>query len=153
MMYLVPFIAVAVIVAPLIVIAVRGGSERTKKNAFRTNLCTFVAAIVIMFALPVGLGVSAEDGTETSAPTAQTTEAAEASSSDRDGLGFIAAALATGLGSIGCGIAVAAAAPAAIGAVSEDPKAFSKALIFVALGEGVALYGFLISFMILGKIG
>ena len=29
----------------------------------------------------------------------------------------------------------------AIGATSEDPKAFGKAIIFVALGEGVALYG------------
>ena len=38
-------------------------------------------------------------------------------------------------------------------AVAEEPKTFSKALIFVALGEGVALYGFLISFMILNKLG
>ena len=68
------------------------------------------------------------------------------------GLGYLAASLSVGLGSIGCGIAVGAAAPAAIGAVAEEPKSFSKALIFVALGEGVALYGFLISFMILNKL-
>ena len=49
-------------------------------------------------------------------------------------------------------IAVAAAAPAAIGATSEDPKAFGKALIFVALGEGIALYGLLVSILILAKI-
>ena len=150
MMYLVPFIAVAVIIMPLIVIAVRGGNERKKRNAFRTNLVTFVASLVLMIALPVGLGVNAE--VEADAAVAETT-AAESAKADNDGLGYIAAALATGLGSIGCGIAVAAAAPAAIGAVSEEPKAFSKALIFVALGEGVALYGFLISFMILGKLG
>ena len=41
------------------------------------------------------------------------------------------------------------AASAAIGAVSEDEKTFSKALIFVALGEGVALYGILVSILIL----
>ena len=68
------------------------------------------------------------------------------------GLGYLAAALSVGLGSIGCGIAVGSAAPAAIGAVAEEPKSFSKALIFVALGEGVALYGFLISFMILNAL-
>jgi F0F1-type ATP synthase membrane subunit c/vacuolar-type H+-ATPase subunit K len=56
-------------------------------------------------------------------------------------------------GLLGGGIAVAAGAPAAIGAVSEDPKAFGKAIIFVALGEGVALYGMLISILILNKIG
>ncbi|MBE6838838.1 MAG: ATPase [Ruminococcus sp.] len=150
MMYLVPFIAVAVIIMPLIVIAVKGGDERKRRNAFRTNLVTFVATLVLMVALPVGLGVNAE--VEADAPVAETT-AAESAKADSDGLGYIAAALATGFGSIGCGIAVAAAAPAAIGAVSEEPKAFSKALIFVALGEGVALYGFLISFMILGKLG
>ena len=150
MMYLVPFIAVAVIIMPLIVIAVKGGDERKRRNAFRTNLVTFVATLVLMVALPVGLGVNAE--VEADATVAETT-AAESAKADSDGLGYIAAALATGFGSIGCGIAVAAAAPAAIGAVSEEPKAFSKALIFVALGEGVALYGFLISFMILGKLG
>ena len=53
---------------------------------------------------------------------------------------------------IGSGVAVAAAAPAAIGATSEDPKAFGKSLIFVALGEGIALYGLLISILILNKV-
>lgn len=69
-----------------------------------------------------------------------------------DGLGFISAALATGLSSLGAGIAVAAAAPAAIGAISENPANFGKSLIFVALGEGVAIYGLLISILILNKI-
>jgi V/A-type H+-transporting ATPase subunit K len=68
------------------------------------------------------------------------------------GLGFLGAALVTGLSALGAGIAVASAAPAAIGATSEDPKAFGKALIFVALGEGVALYGLLISILIINKL-
>jgi V/A-type H+-transporting ATPase subunit K len=62
---------------------------------------------------------------------------------------YIGAALAVGLGSLGCGIAVGKAAPAAIGAVSEDPSSFSKSLIFVALGEGVAIYGLLIAFLLI----
>lgn len=65
------------------------------------------------------------------------------------GLGFIAAALATGLSALGAGIAVAAAAPAAIGAFSENDKNFGKSLIFVALGEGVAIYGLIISILII----
>ena len=44
---------------------------------------------------------------------------------------------------------VSEGAPAAIGAISENEKSFSKALIFVALGEGVAIYGLLISILIL----
>ncbi len=68
------------------------------------------------------------------------------------GLAMIGAALATGISGIGGGIAVGNAAPAAIGATSEDPKAFGKALIFVALGEGVALYGLLVSILIISKV-
>ncbi len=74
---------------------------------------------------------------------------AEAAPVAADGLRFIAAALSTGMSTIGAGIAVASAASAALGALSEDSKIMGKALIFVALAEGVALYGMLISFMIL----
>lgn len=65
------------------------------------------------------------------------------------GLSYIGAALSTGIAAIGGGIAVGAGAPAAIGALTEDPKSFGKSLIFVALGEGIALYGMLISILIL----
>lgn len=67
-------------------------------------------------------------------------------------VGLIAAALATGLAGIGGGIAVAAGAPAAIAANSENPKTFGKSLIFVALGESIALYGLVISIMILSRL-
>ena len=52
------------------------------------------------------------------------------------------AGLATGLGYIG----------AALGAISEDGSIFGKSMIFVAMAEGIALYGLIISFMILGKL-
>ncbi len=80
--------------------------------------------------------------------------AAEAGNSGlANGLGYLAAALSTGMSTIGAGIAVAAGASAAIGATSEDPKMLSKGLIFVALGEGIVLYGLLMSFMILNQLG
>ncbi len=75
--------------------------------------------------------------------------AAGAAAASGAGLQYLAAGLCTGVASIGGGIALAAGIPAAIGATSEDPKAFGKALIFVALGETLALYGVIISFMIL----
>lgn len=78
-------------------------------------------------------------------------EAATAASSAA-GLGYIAAALSTGLSGIGGGIAVSAAASAALGAISEDSSIFGKSLIFAGLAEGVCLYGLIISFMILGKL-
>lgn len=69
-----------------------------------------------------------------------------------NGMAYLAAALVTGLACIGAGIAVAAAASAALGAISENDKIMGKALIFVALAEGIALYGLLVTFMILGRI-
>lgn len=80
--------------------------------------------------------------------------AAEAAStaSSVAGMGYLAAALSTGLACIGGGIAVSAAASAALGAISEDGSILGKSLIFVGLAEGVCLYGLIISFMILGKL-
>lgn len=69
------------------------------------------------------------------------------------GMGYLAAAFVTGLSCIGGGIAVASAASAALGAISEDQSVLGKSLIFVGLSEGIALYGLIISFMILGKLG
>lgn len=68
------------------------------------------------------------------------------------GLGYLAAAFSMGCSCIGSGIAVASAASSALGAISEDEKIFGKALIFAGLAEGVALFGFLIAFLILGKL-
>ena len=79
---------------------------------------------------------------------AATGEAAVTASAD--GWRYLAAALSTGLSCIGAGIAVASAASAALGALSEDSSIMGKALIFVALAESIALYGLLISFSILG---
>ncbi len=55
------------------------------------------------------------------------------------GMGYLAAAIVTGLSCIGGGIAVASAASAALGAISEDSSVLGKSLIFVGLAEGVCL--------------
>lgn len=77
-------------------------------------------------------------------------DAQNATAASVDGWRYIAAALSTGLSCIGGGIAVASAASAALGALSEDSSIMGKALIFVALAEGIALYGLIVSFTILG---
>ena len=83
----------------------------------------------------------------------QATEAAASSGATiATGMGYLAAALVTGLSCIGGGIAVASAASAALGAISEDSSVLGKSLIFVGLAEGVCLYGLIISFMILGNL-
>jgi V/A-type H+-transporting ATPase subunit K len=63
----------------------------------------------------------------------------------------LAAAIATGLGSIGAGLAVSATGAAAVGAIAEKPESFGRALIFVGMAEGIAIYGLIISFMVLNR--
>jgi V/A-type H+-transporting ATPase subunit K len=65
--------------------------------------------------------------------------------------GFMAAALAVGLSSLGAAIAVAVVGSAALGAMSERPELGGRALIFLGLAEGIAIYGLIIAIMILGK--
>lgn len=72
--------------------------------------------------------------------------------SSSSGLGYMAAGLAVGLASIGAGIGVGIAGAAAIGAISEKPEILGRTLIFIGLAEGVAIYGLIISIMILGRL-
>lgn len=108
--------------------------KRFKRSLF-TNLATFfvalVGATVFLFA--------------------STANAATESLVDPSGLAYIGAALSTGLASIGAGIATGSAASAALGALSENEGVMGKALIFVALAEGIAIYGLIIAFMILNR--
>jgi len=82
----------------------------------------------------------------------QTLRANPVAESSDIGMAFLAAALVTGLATVGTGIATGQAASAALGAISENEKLMGKALIFVALAEGIAIYGLLISFTILGRV-
>ena len=119
-------------------------TEKKKKKTFKAvmacNVFVFFGTLVVGTILLFSGSVTAS--------AAETTAAASIFSTG-EGLKYIAAALSTGMSTIGAGIAVASAASAALGALSEDSSIMGKALIFVALAEGVALYGMLISFMIL----
>jgi V/A-type H+-transporting ATPase subunit K len=65
--------------------------------------------------------------------------------------GVMAAAVAVGMGSLGAAIAVAAVGSAAMGAMSEKPELGGRALIFLGLAEGIAIYGLIVAIMILAK--
>ncbi|MBN1246724.1 MAG: H+transporting two-sector ATPase C subunit [Anaerolineae bacterium] len=66
-----------------------------------------------------------------------------------DPLAYIGAAAAVSIGAVGAGYAVANVGSAAVGAIAEKPEVFGRALIFVGLAEGVAIYGLIIAFIIL----
>jgi V/A-type H+-transporting ATPase subunit K len=66
---------------------------------------------------------------------------------------FIGAALATGLSSLGAGFAVARVGTAAVGALAEKPELFGRLLIFIGLAEGIAIYGLIVSILMLNRLG
>ena len=143
------FLTICLIVLPLSLLmgfaaylARQSAKGMPVKRTLSLNITAFV--VVLLLAASFAFAVSAEG----EATTAVMTAAERAASNESMGLGLIAAALVTGLAGIGGGMAVAAA----IAAASEDPKSFGKSLIFVALGESIALYGVVISILILNKL-
>lgn len=63
---------------------------------------------------------------------------------------YIGAGLAVGLAGLGAGIGVGIAGAAAISGLVEKPQERVWYLIFVALAEAIAIYGLLISILVLG---
>ena len=66
--------------------------------------------------------------------------------------GLLAAALSTALAALGAGFAVGRVGTAAIGALAEKPELFGRLLIFVGLAEGIAIYGLIVSILILNRL-
>lgn len=134
-------LAAALILSIAVPFGAFAAGEKTKgryKTALGINTFLFFGTLIVSSVLMFnGQAFAAETG---------------AAASGVAGMGYLAAALSTGLACIGGGIAVSAAASAALGAISEDGSILGKSLIFVGLAEGVCLYGLIISFMILGKL-
>ncbi len=141
MMFVFAAAMVLLLLAPLFLIYRRNVAHKPVKNL----LVLQVFAFFIVGLVFVGAGMNSA-----LAAGEVTTTAASSGMSDM-ALSMIAAALAVGLSGIGGGIAVAASASAALGAISENEKSFGKALIFVGMAEGIALYGLIIAFMIVLK--
>jgi V/A-type H+-transporting ATPase subunit K len=66
--------------------------------------------------------------------------------------GLLAAAIATGMSSAGAGYAVAKVGTAAVGTLAEKPELFGRLLIFVGLAEGIAIYGLIVSILVLNRL-
>lgn len=139
---LAPLLFIVLISLPIIPVLAGKVNARNAKFRVFTQISLFAAAFlgVLIFQIN-GLMVHAEEATTTGV-----------AGTLAQGLGFIAAAIVTSASALGAGFAVASAAPAAIGAISENSENFGKAMIFVALAEGVAIYGLLISILIINKL-
>lgn len=134
------FLALAVVVitiySGLYLLKNNEDSSKAKiKKALKINLFTFVPimVMVVILLLPANTRAAAATGAATSV----------------DGLKYIGAALSTGLATIGTGYAVGTVGSAALGAISEDQSILGRTIIFVGLAEGIAIFGVIISILIL----
>ena len=123
--------------------------EKTSKKRLRRKIIltlVFLFAFFVMFGMVSVVRVFAQEQ-EAAAQPPMTPERASVT-----GLGLIAAAVAFGFGAVGAGIAIGSVGAAAMGAIGEKPEIASQALIFVALAEGLVVFGFITALMILGRI-
>ncbi|MBS7388921.1 MAG: ATP synthase subunit C [Candidatus Fimenecus sp.] len=127
-------------------------SGKSIKKPLKMNIAVFAVLVVLISVLCVNVFAAEAPSAGNDAAAVSTEAQAQPATDNSKGLGLLAAGLVTGLAGIGGGIAVAAGAPAAIAATAENPKSFGKSIIFVALGESIALYGVVISILILNKI-
>lgn len=104
-----------------------------------TNGLLLMAALVLLL-----LAVTAEPSSATSLPAAAAPAAA-------NGSALIGAAIAVAGSSIGAAIAVAYTGSAALAAMSERPELFGRAMVIVGLAEGIAIYGLIVSVILIGK--
>jgi len=116
-------------------------SKKSYKKALALNVFMFLSTMILSSTFLFRASTFAAESASSASSASMNT-----------GLGYLAAALSVGLACIGGGIAVSAAASAALGAISEDSSILGKSLIFIGLAEGVCLYGLIIAFMILGQL-
>jgi len=117
----------------------KGIKGKNYKQLMGMNITALAGIIIVATIVMLSGGITAFAAEEAAGNAAQTAE----------GLKYIAAAVSIGISAIGSGIAVASSGAAALGALSEDPKIFGKAFVFVGLAEGIAIYGLIVSILIL----
>jgi V/A-type H+-transporting ATPase subunit K len=127
----------------------RGGDPRRLRRAIVGHLVFFAIAFSALLTCAVEAARANEP------PSGPSAEAAPNSRglSTGDGLALIGVALATGLSVLGAGYAVAVVGAAALGSITEKPELFGRTLVFIGLAEGLAIYGLIMSILMLGKLG
>ncbi len=131
----IPVFVVAASAAALLVV-------RWRKVALRVLVAVNAAVLVFALALLVS-GLNAGPATAAGPDTATATGAG--------GTALIAAAIAVAGSSLGAAIAVAYTGAAALAAMSERPEMFGRAMVVVGLAEGIAIYGLIVSIILIGK--
>ncbi|MGZ4557726.1 MAG: ATP synthase subunit C [Mycobacteriaceae bacterium] len=118
----------------------------------RSALHIVLAANAVLMLTGLVLLAMALTASPSSASTVpQVAAAAAAGAQAANGSALIGAAIAVAGSSIGAAIAVAYTGSAALAAMSERPELFGRAMVIVGLAEGIAIYGLIVSVILIGK--
>jgi len=115
-------------------------AQRWWKSTLATNLLIFAGATLALLTMGVDSALAQEAG------------AAHGEISTGLGLALLGAGLPTGLAAFGAGLAVGPVGAASLAIISEKPEMFGRTLIYLGLSEGIAIYGLVVTILLLGKI-
>jgi V/A-type H+-transporting ATPase subunit K len=115
-------------------------AARWWKGTLAGNLMVFAAAGIALLASGIDSAL------------AQEAAAAHGEISTGLGLALLGAGLPTGLAAFGAGLAVGPVGAASLAIISEKPEMFGRTLIYLGLAEGIAIYGLVVTILLLGKI-
>jgi V/A-type H+-transporting ATPase subunit K len=107
------------------------------------NVALVVASLVVL-----AIALTTEPASASAVPHAMV---AAATTQQANGSALIGAAIAVAGSSIGAAFAVAYTGSAALAAMSERPELFGRAMVIVGLAEGIAIYGLIVSVILIGK--
>jgi len=113
------------------------------KRKIITSIIFTLGVVLMLTAIPA-VGAFAQDTQQSATISPERADMAK--------WGFMAAAVAFGFGALGAGIGIGNVGAAAMGAISEKPEIAGQALIFIALAEGLVVFGFITALIILGRV-
>lgn len=119
-----------------------GGGRPWFKPTLVTNLALFAAAELVLLVLGAQEVMAAVESATGGAREITTGM----------GLAILGIGIPTGLSSVGAGIAVGPIGAASLAVLAEKPEMFGRTLVYLGLGEGIAIYGLVMSILLLGKI-
>lgn len=132
------------IVSTTTYLLLRRGGPRLRVLAMANGILLLSALVLLVLASRAGPALATEPGA-----VAQAAAAAQPVASN--GSALIGAAIAVAGSSIGAAIAVAYTGSAALAAISERPELFGRAMVIVGLAEGIAIYGLIVSIILIGR--
>lgn len=139
------------IVALPAVVAVTLTTSWLVRRRGRSALHVVLAGNGVLLLAALGMVIMALNAGPASAAPLPHTAAAAAVATVANGSALIGAAIAVAGSSIGAAIAVAYTGSAALAAMSERPELFGRAMVIVGLAEGIAIYGLIVSVILIGK--